>query len=420
MSDLLQQIQELQFNKREEAERLLLGFINATFPELDAVACGLRPQAVSLNSFNGIVTLRDGRKKFFKTHTETDTVIDEVYNAGLLAEAGYPVVQPTHSSTRVGQHLLIYDLIEAPSVFDLAWRIERGEDLVSLPALTAAQNAADDQLLTIYRETRQDSSAQVNAKAPIHQLFYHRLTGGRLRRFYGDGTPDRDPVVQLPDGPALMSEVRQTQWSINGQTYTETLNDMIGRATTLLAPTRAGLTVVGHGDAHNGNVFFVAAPGTQPSLRYFDPAFAGRHHPLLDLVKPLFHNVFAMWMYYPETVKTEMHVSIRRDGDIWMITTDYALHPVRLMFLQSKVERTLIPLVEDLARSGRLPDDWRAMLKAALFCCPFLTLNLGDAERFPPEISLLGLTMAVEMGGTSSGERSLIDRTLDEVERTLL
>jgi hypothetical protein len=54
-----------------------------------------------------------------------------------------------------------------------------------------------------------------------------------------------------------------------------------------------------------------------------------------------------------------------------------------------------------------------------LFCCPFLTLNLADEERFPPEIALLGLAMAVEMGAESAGERSLIDRTLDEVEAAL-
>jgi hypothetical protein len=49
-----------------------------------------------------------------------------------------------------------------------------------------------------------------------------------------------------------------------------------------------------------------------------------------------------------------------------------------------------------------------------------LTLNLADAERFPPEISLLGLCMAVEMGAESYDERSLIDQTLDEVESALL
>ena len=46
-------------------------------------------------------------------------------------------------------------------------------------------------------------------------------------------------------------------------------------------------------------------------------------------------------------------------------------------------------------------------------------MNLADRSRFPPEISLLGLAMSVEMGAESQGERSLIDRTLDEVEKAL-
>ena len=89
------------------------------------------------------------------------------------------------------------------------------------------------------------------------------------------------------------------------------------------------------------------------------------------------------------------------------------------MFLHSKSERVLIPTLLDLKARGWLRPDWRAYLKAALFCCPFLTMNLADNTKFPPEISLLGLTMAVEMGAGSNGERGLMDRMLDEVERAL-
>ncbi|TVR18932.1 MAG: hypothetical protein EA396_13090 [Anaerolineaceae bacterium] len=406
---LLQRIQQLQFTQKAEAERLLLDFINGVFP-LQVVACELRPQVISLNSFNGFITLADGERKFFKTHTEQDNVIDEYYNAGLLADAGYPVIQPIHSSTTAGQHLLIYDVIESPSVFDVAWAIERGDDAESLPALTAAQNRADDALWAIYQQTIGEQSAADSANAPIHQLFYHRLAGGRLKRFYGQQT-----TVKLIDAVYDLREVRSVRWSINGQIYGETLNDIIKRAINLLQPTRADVSIIGHGDAHNGNVFF--ADGQ--SLLYFDPAFAGRHHPLLDIVKPIFHNVFAMWMYYPAEKRRTTPVRFSRGDDLWTVAYDYNLHPVRRMFLQSKVERVLTPLVIELARRGQLRSDWRAYFKAALFCCPFLTLNLADADRFPPEISLLGLAMAVEMGGESDTARSAIDTILDNVERSL-
>jgi hypothetical protein len=183
----------------------------------------------------------------------------------------------------------------------------------------------------------------------------------------------------------------------------------------LLDPSQDGPCIVGHGDAHNGNVFY------QPNntLLYFDPAFAGQHHPLLDLTKPLFHNVFAMWMYFPHEKREQTAINFSRSGNTYHIEYNYGLHPVREMFLQSKVERVLVPILQELKRRSWLLDDWRAYLKAALFCCPFLTMNLADEQKFPPEISLLGLAMAVEMGAESQAERSKIDVTLDEVERLL-
>ncbi len=393
MSDLLLAIQQLQFTDRGGAEALLRSFLSETFG-LDVARVALRPQAVSLNSFNGFLTLSDGRDLFFKTHVEQDTVIDEYYNAAMLAEAGYPVIQPVFSSTRNGQQILMYEIVREPSVFDLAREIETtGADFT---ALAAAQHAADDLLLALYLKTLQTGISQT---APIHQLFYHRLAGGRLDRFYGDGTE-----IALPGGVVPLRTVRRARWRINDADYTDTLEDIITRALRLLAPGQVGPTVTGHGDAHNGNVFFAQ------QLVYFDPAFAGRHHPLLDLAKPLFHNVFAMWMYFPDDERARLRISLERDGDLWHVQHDYAPNPLRLMFLTSKAERVLRPLLLQLAQAGLLREDWRAFLKAALFCCPLLTLDL---KRFPPEISLLGLAMAVTMGAESSSTSSLIDRVLD-------
>jgi hypothetical protein len=406
--DILQRVQALQFSDKAAAEALLLDFLRANYP-FDVTAVELRPLAVSLNSFNGFMTSADGKRLFFKTHIESDGVIDEYYHAALLAEAGYPVLQPIYTSNEAGKQLLVYEVIRDPSVFDLAWAIETGtSDL--LPELTQVQNAADDLLLRLYLASLEQQTAEQAAAAPIHQLFYHRLTGGRLARFY-EGTQ-----IALPDGVESMQKVRQVKWIINGRNYNPSLDQLIDQGTMLLHPAQAGTSIVGHGDAHNGNVFY---RGVDAPLMYFDPAFAGHHHPLLDLTKPLFHNVFAMWMYFPREKAAQTHVSLKRAGEIWQVEHDYVLPPVRLMFLRSKVERTLIPILRELKRYGRLRADWREYLKAALFCCPFLTMNLTDWEKFPPEISLLGLTMAVEMGAESAGERSLIDKTLDEAQAAL-
>ncbi len=416
--DLLQQIQTLQFSDKGQAEGLLLTFLRDIFSaEVDTVE--LRPLAVSLNSFNGFLRLKNGKRLFFKTHTEPDGVIAEYYNAKALAEAGYPVIQPIFNSTGAGKQLLVYEVIESPSVFDVAWAIENTES-DAYDALTQAQKAADEQLFRLYQRTLEGQSAEEAAKSPVHQLFYHRLTGGRLAHFYG-GTSEKessDPPITLPGFHTLMSQVRLVKWEINGQRYDESLNDLIERAIQILQPAQEGPSVIGHGDAHNGNVFF-QQDHQPPTLLYFDPAFAGRHHPLLDLTKPLFHNVFAMWMYFPQEKKANLHIQLRRNDGRWVVEHDYKLPPIREMFLTSKVDRVLIPTLRDLKGKGWLRTDWRPYLKASLFCCPFLTMNLTDAAKFPPEISLLGLTMAVEMGGESRDKRSVIDGVLDRVEAQL-
>jgi hypothetical protein len=393
-----------------------LAFIRDTFP-LDAVAVELRPLAVSLNSFNGFLQLSDGKRLFFKTHTETDTVIGEYYRANMLAEADYPVIKPLYSSTETGKQLLIYEVIDDPSVFDLAWDIEVGRS-DSLPDLTHAQKVADGQLLAAYLRTLQWQSAEDAAQAAVHQLFYHRLAGGRLARFYGVPANSQNEAItiDLPGGTYSMKTVCKMNWIINGQVYDNTLGNLIGLCIQRLNPAQAGPAIVGHGDAHNGNVFFRRQDN---SLLYFDPAFAGLHHPLLDITKPLFHNVFAMWMYFPQVKRELTRVEFQIDGDTWHVKHNYTLHPVREMFYKSKIERVLLPLLIELKRRGWLRIDWRDYLKAALFCCPLLTMNLTDGAKFPPEISLLGLTMAVEMGAESHGERSIIDSTLDEIASSL-
>lgn len=405
---LLQRVQQLQFTDKPEAERLLLGFIQEMFP-MDVVRCELRPQVTSLNSFNGFIYLADGGRKFFKTHTEQDNIIDEYYNAGVLADAGYQVIQPIHSSTQAGQHLLIYEVIESPSVFEIAWGLEHEDNPALLDGLTRAQNESDDDLFRIYQQTLALQSAEEAESAPIHQLFYHRLVGGRLDRFYGAGIE-----IALPDNVYDMREVREAKWVINGQVYHQTLDALIAQATDVLRPNQAGVSIIGHGDAHNGNVFY-----DNDRLLYFDPAFAGRHHPLLDIVKPIFHNAFAMWMYYPHEKRETTVIDFDPSGNVWQVRYDYHWHPVREMFLTSKFERTLKPLVSYLAEKDQLPSNWRLMIKSALFCCPFLTLNLADGKRFPPEISLLGLVMALEMGLESVTVKSRIDRLLDDVEQSL-
>lgn len=403
MSDKeLYQIQTLQFTNLEAANEQMKTFLNKQLP-FQVESVNIRPLAVSLNSINGILTTEDGKKLFFKTHVEPESIINEYYNSSILAEAGYPVIQPIFSSTEWGKQLLIYEFFEAPSLFNVAREIETGKrnDADSIIAL---QQKADSQLWQIYQNTLKILKAEEHAQAPIHQLFYHRLTGGRFSNFY------EGKEIILPGYSISFEKLARMKWCINGVEFKDSLGELIQRARAILNPSRCDTpSIIGHGDAHNGNVFV-----EENRLIYFDPAFAGRHSPFLDLTKPLFHNVFAIWMYFPNEVASTLSINLKIQGERIIVEHDFIPSKIRKEFLYSKIQFVLKPLLEELKSRGMLAEEWREYLKLALFCCPFLTMNLSDRKKFPPEIGLLGLALSVEMG-SQGNSKTLIDRELEAI-----
>jgi hypothetical protein len=411
-STSLEEIQQLQFVDLERANERLRDFLNQLLP-FRVVTSTIRPLAVSLNSINGFIVTDTGKRLFFKTHVESQSIINEYYNSKILAEAGYPLIVPLHSFTELGKQVLIYEVIDSPSLFDVVRSAEKGPRHQDGARLVAIQEAADRKLWELYQATLQQSSPEEHAASPVHQLFFHRLTGGRFTSFY----EGQDLV--LPQGIIPFDRLAQLTWVINGVRYQDNLRTLVERAIMLLNPSRARTpSIIGHGDAHNGNVFVDQARGT---LTYFDPAFAGRHSPFLDLTKPLFHNVFAVWMYHPEEVAATL--SIRQDlrGDTLFVEHDFAPSAIRAAFFRSKIREVLRPLLRELATRGWLPAEWQSYLKAALLCCPLLTMNLRDRDKFPPAIALLGLTLSVVMGSRAADSPpvGLVDMELDQLAKEL-
>ena len=154
------------------------------------------------------------------------------------------------------------------------------------------------------------------------------------------------------------------------------------------------MTVIGHGDAHFGNVFLE----DRTKYQYFDPAFAGRHDPILDIVKPFFHNVYATWMYFPREVAQDLYCSVALRGDKIYVEHNYVLSPVRRAILDTKMEHLLRPLVSMLSEQRALPENWIEVMRLALMCCPLLTVNLLDSEKRSAAICWLGLTQVMQMG----------------------
>jgi len=387
--DSLATIQHLQFGEREKAERLLQRWF-ARHMNLRTESVTLTPKPVSLNSFNGFYRV-DGQDYFFKTHVEEQASIQEYYHAELLHQAGYNIVMPLRTLHEEGRQMVIYPVVRWPVMFDLIRAIETGDDgEVTIEILAAAERRECERLLGIYQATLAASMAKEHAQAPIHQLFWHRLVGGRLKSFY------EGKVVPLVSPWLPFNELLGYHWVINGVKMQHTLGELIERARVVLNPGRAAMTVVGHGDAHFGNVFLE----DHSRYLYFDPAFAGRHTPLLDVVKPLFHNVFATWMYFPHEIARDLQLSVILRDDTLYVEHNYVLTPVRQAILQTKVEHLLTPLIAWLRAEGGLPEDWLEMMQLALMCCPLLTINLIDGERIPPTVSWLGLLLAVQMGNS--------------------
>ena len=412
---LLTDIQKKQFSDKTGAECDLLHFLKE-HEDRSIEKVELQPKPESLNSLNGFVTYESGERYFFKTHTEENEKVSEYYNAEALAKSGYPVITSKQITQKVGKQIVLYQIITYPTLFDLV-KIE--EDKGDTPTDTTreillnGQIALDKLVYEIYSRSLSEASAEEHAKAPIHQLFSHRLAeDGRVGLFY------RNKSLHLGSTSIPFETLSKLQWTINGVDYSQSLSEIIERSRDLLAPRKAPV-IPGHGDAHNGNIFVDL---DHSKFYMFDPAFAGRHHPLLDLTKPLFHNIFARWMYYPDQVLQEFKLDYDIRGS--RINVEHSFRPssLRLAHLKTRVENVLRPTVTLLKANGSLDDSWRTFVRSALFCCPFLTVNLFSdyvangtlSERYQPPVKLLGLAMAVELGASEHKGSSILTDIIDE------
>lgn len=377
----------------------------------------------SLNSVSGRITLGDGSERFFKFHTEDGETghVTEYYRGELLAAAGLPVERPLAVSNVPGRQVALYELRTEPRLADICLDVERSEgSLARLPeGLMAARRALDyasGQVAVITMRPPEPASAG----AAIHQLFYHRLA---------------EPAGHFPGGRYLAwyfeqpgwSDLAARRWRINGVEYASTLAEIVASAAELLRPeTLAELPVVtAHGDDHQGNIWVLGADAADPEdayraakLRLFDPAFAGTDIPvLLAPVKATFHNALAhpFWLYHPEEAASRFKVRVRlTEGEI-SVDDDALLAPMRQEILSSLAELIWRPLLATLRDRGELPANWRAIVRAALACCPLLVTNLIATPR-PKAARFLALSRVVQAGSEpAGGGEDVVSRFLDQI-----
>ena len=363
--------------------------------------------AYALNSVSGRVYQADGAELFFKFHVEDDEQdnVSEYYRASVLADAGLPVEVPVAISAEPGQQFVLYEIRNEPRMVDVCLDVDRSAGPIAALSepIEAARRDLDRRIGEVLVETLHTDTS--GGRSSLHQLFHHRLTdsagafpGGRYASWY------------LND-PAFTS-VANAQWTINGTSYASTLAELVAQARELMNPeTFANQPVVtAHGDDHHGNVWVIDAEGT-PSLRLFDPAFAGTDVPaLLALVKPTFHNVFAhpYWIYHPDEVLLS-DATLSRDGEEIDVSDPLTLSPMRQQILDSIAQEAWLPLLCCMKERGLLPSNWRAIVRSALFLCPFLVTNLVAPER-PELLRTIGLGHALATGSEpSAGTDPLTD-----------
>ena len=402
--------------RRDEAGAIVAELVRECF-ELPVRQVAVGSDRYSLNSMNGLLTTEAGEEFFFKFHHEEGegAASDEYYQAELLRDAGLPVDSPVHASKAVGRQILLYRVRRDPRFADICRALDFAEPSGEFDAALAAQETLDAAIGASYLQSLHAATAADVAREPIHQLFHARLLdpqhpgrlGGRARRFFFEGPFDLA-------GVAIDAEtLRAARWVVNGIAYRDSIGELLERSLRLLSPARlTGGAVIAHGDAHNANLWCEQRPGSAPRLVMFDPAFAGRHVPaLLAEIKATMHNNFAhpLWLYDADAAAGRYHAKVELRGGRIQVETDWSLSALRRRFLEIKSARIWRPLLAALRERGWLAPDWRETLRAALFCCPTLVMELraGGSGGHNPVSSAIGLATAVSLGSepmTSSAD----------------
>jgi hypothetical protein len=415
--------------RHEEAERVVAGLIEENF-DLAVARIAINADWSSLNSLNGTVEAAGGERFFFKFHQEEgeEATVEEYYRAELLQSAGLPVDVPAMICRRPGHQVLLYRFRRDRQLAAACLDVERGKEAGAAEALVALERELDRLTGAVYVRTLHPSSPALSRAEPVHQLFHHRLVsppeeaelGGRVARFYA-GQP-----MALPGRTLAYGEFAGLRWRVNGVDYRHTVGELFQESLLRLEPGRLAACggVVAHGDAHNANVWIEEGDGGS-RLVLFDPAFAGSHVPaLLADVKATFHNVFAhpFWLYHPAEADARYRVSVAVDGGVVALEHDWELPPLRRGFLEAKVAEVWRPLLAALRGRGLLPEDWRRIVRLALFCCPTLVMSLragaahGATAGRTPAISALSFAIAVMAGSEPAGGSDLFTRFLAAID----
>lgn len=430
-----------------EAESLLKSFLGNLF-ELNIKSIKLRKDSISLNSVNGFLYLKDKEKKsdsevlFFKFHQEeNEEEFKEYYNSNILIKYGFPIEKPLYYSTEVGKQVLIYNVKDSERFFDVCKRLDFSDNKEEIKEAVSAQEDMDRTCCQKYLDSLHEVSLKELKEEPIFQLFTKRLTDDFINEPYSLGSKVRYGTFydkknfRFPGGTELnFDKLKNLKWIINDVEYSNTLGEAFQGSLEILSlysdshASASGekpyAAVVAHGDAHNGNLWY-NKDSSGSFLSFFDPAFAGEHIPvLLAEIKATFHNIFAhpFWLYDSETSDKLLNVSCKiTDDDYIIVKHDWEITSLRRMFLESKRDNFWSPLIKALKNKNMLSDNWEQYIRAGLFCCPSLVMNLragcGTKNNSHTEkTSLLGFSNSLMLYSKPVNNKDLVSEFFDVIK----
>ena len=415
-------IRKLAQTNKTEAIKQLVTFLQDTF-EIEIDNLQINEDQYSLNSLNGFFEAQ-GDAFFFKFHQEEgeENMKGEYYRAEIIADAGLPIDMPVMTSTVIGEQVLVYKRRNDQRFSDVLLELDITSNEIKEESAAKAEARLNKHILEVALRTLHPVTASQVREESIHHLFFDRMIdlksgttpGGRYKDYY------INQKYIFPGVKLNWNEFSQARLIINGQRMSATFGQIFNAATHNLNPDNLANAggVTAHGDAHNANVWF-QTNSCEPSLSYFDPAFAGENIPsLLAEAKATFHNTLAhpLWLYNTEDAASTFETNASYEDGVLSLYSNWSLSPVRQKLLDAKIEHFWKPFLNHLSKKQMLPDTWDQTLRSALAMCPALVMNLrANADRHNATSSTIAFSIVALCGSEPETGSNLVTDFLQRI-----
>jgi hypothetical protein len=154
-------------------------------------------------------------------------------------------------------------------------------------------------LLTLFLQKKKVLDYKDYIKLKPNQLFYKRLLGGRYKEFYRDNKNG-------------LSRYFNHQIILNGKPLPQTINEVFDRIRQkyLIQKNRKVIGIMGHGDAHHGNIMI------DKNINFIDTEYADFATPFMELSKPYYNDfIGTLFFYMPRRLERCFQIKKFKDSE---------------------------------------------------------------------------------------------------------